>query len=250
MDKSLDDKIKEALLEATKEAPEEKDKVLMNIKSSLQEEKEAKEMTKRKRNKSFMPRFAIIASAFLVLFLSSTEYGQATIDRIKTFFQPEKEIVEQIEGGDEEKEYTLEKGEMGYIIYIDQSMYEKEVVEGKDRIVPLYKAENYPPMFMEISQNTDLSPEETAIQIENNLDREYETFENQGIVNDPIEAIHLAAKTGTNHDSILVKYYIVDNTRGGSFIIKMEYIYEAAEGHGARFYHMLKEFEVIDLEDI
>ena len=139
---------------------------------------------------------------------------------------------------------------MGYIIYIDQSMYEKEVVDGKDRIVPLHKAENYPAMFMEISQDLDLSPEEVALEIENNLDRKYETFENQGLVSDPIEATHLSARTGINHDDLLVKYYLVDNTRGGSFVIKMEYTYEAAEGHGARFYHMLKEFELVDLEDM
>ena len=250
MSKSLDDKIKETLLEGTKEAPELKDKVFMNIQASIQVEKEVKQMTRRQKKKTFMTRFALIASLFVILLLTNTEYGQAAINRIKTFFEPEKKVVEQIEGTEEEKEYTLEKGEMGYIIYIDKSMYEKEVVDGKDRIIPLHRAENYPAMFMEISQNIDENPEEAAIQIENNLDREYEVFENQGIVNDPIEAIHLSGRTGINHDDLLVKYYLVDNTRGGTFIIKMEYTLEAAEGHGARFYHMLKEFKVLDLEDI
>ena len=177
-------------------------------------------------------------------------YGQATIDRIRTLFEPEKKVVEQIEGSEEEKEYTLKEGEMGYIIYVDQSMHEKEVVEGRDRIVPLYKADDYPAMYMEISQNINLNPEEAASQIEKDLKEEYNEFENHGIVSDPIDAIHLSAKTGINHDDILVKYYLVDNTRGGSFVIKMEYTYEAAEGHGARFYHMLQEFEVVDLEDM
>lgn len=248
MVRSLDDKIKETLLEATKEAPELKDKVFENIQASIQEERGEDRMTRNGRPSIL--KLVAVASIFIIILFTTTEYGQATIDKIRTFFQPEKPITEHIEGTEEEKEYNLEDSKMGYIIYIDRSMYEKVAEEGRDRIVPLYKADYLPEMYMEITQEEDLSPEEVAAKIEGEQKGEFAEFENQGLVNDPIKAILLKGKTGIQYDDIIVKYYLVDNTKGGTFVIKTQYTLEAAEGHGARFYHMLKEFKVVDLEEL
>lgn len=250
MVKNLDDKIKNALIEGTKAAPDLKEEVWESIQGKINQEKGVSRMARKRTNRPSLLRFAAIAAVFVFLFLATTQYGQAAIDKIKILFDPQKNITEEIEGTEEEKEYTLQEGQMGYIIYVDESMYTKEVVDGKDRIVPINKAGNLPEMFMEISQVEDKTPQEAAKQLENDLKGEYAEFENQGKVDDPLEAIHLAANTGKNSNDLYVKYYLVDNTEGGTFVIKLQYILEAAEGHGARFYHMLKEFKVVNLEDL
>jgi RNA polymerase sigma factor (sigma-70 family) len=42
----------------------------------------------------------------------------------------------------------------------------------------------------------------------------------------------------------VVKYYLIDNGQGGTFVIEQHYFVEASEGHGARFDNMLKQFQV------
>lgn len=250
MVKRLDDEIKRALIDGTNSAPDLKEEVWERIQGELSQEKGVSRMARKRANRPSLLRFAAIAAVFVFLFLATTQYGQAAIDKIKILFDPQKNVTEQIEGTEEEKEYTLQEGQMGYIIYVDESMYTKEVIEGKDRIVPINKAENLPDMFMEISQVEDKTPQEVASQMGTDLKGEYKEFENQGKVEDPLEAIHLSANTGKQADDLYIKYYLVDNTKGGTFIIKQQYILEAAEGHGARFYHMLKEFKVVNLEDL
>src|SRR5690554_2346856 len=115
MGKSLDDKIKEALMEGTNAAEELKEEVFKNINSSIQQEKGGSRMARKHRNRPSILRFAAIAAVFVLLFLTTTQYGQAAIDRIKILFDPEKQITEQIEGTEEEKEYSLKEGQMGYV---------------------------------------------------------------------------------------------------------------------------------------
>ncbi len=250
MGKSLDEKIREALMAGTREAPEQREEVFKNIQASIQQKEGGSTMAKGRKNRPSFIKFTAIAALFALLFLTTTQYGQAAIDKIKILFDPQKKITEQIEGTEEEKEYTLREGQMGYVIYIDESMYEKQVEQGKDRILPIHRADYLPEMYIEITQEEGKTPDEVAAQLEESLRDEYPEFENLGKIQDPVESIHLSAKSGIKHDDVIVKYYLVDNTRGGAFIIKTQYTLEAAEGHGARFYHMLKEFKVVNLEDL
>ena len=250
MTKNLEDQIKKALIEGTDSAPGLKDDVWQGIENELNKEKAGIRMTRRKSNRPSLLRFAAIAAVFVFLLLTTTQYGQAAINKIKILLDPQKKITEQIEGDQEEKDYTLKEGQMGYVIYIDETMYTKEIEKGKDRIVPINKAENLPEMFIEINQVGNKTPEVLAIELESTLKDEFKRFKNYGNIEDPLKAIHLFGASGQKHDDIYVNYYLVDNTKGGSFIIKGQYTVEAAEGHGARFYHMLREFKVLAPEDI
>lgn len=98
---------------------------------------------------------------------------------------------------------------------------------------------------MEITQIVDKDPNTVAADIENQLKAEFPIVENRGQVSDPIKGILIRATTGHEWNDKVVVYYLVDNTQGGTFLIKQQYFMEASEGHGARFYHMLKEFEIV-----
>lgn len=102
---------------------------------------------------------------------------------------------------------------------------------------------------MEIQRVAGKSPQELAAQLEAELKSSFETVDNYGPVSDPIEAISLHARSGLKPDSTVVQYYLVDDNSGGTFVIKEQYFLEAAEGHGARFYHMLKEFKVVNSQE-
>lgn len=251
MTKNFDDEIKRALMEGTDSAPGLKEGVWKGIENELNNEKGVIRLTgKRKYNRPSLLRFGAIAAVFVLMLLTTTQYGQAAINKIKILLDPQKKIIEQIEGDQEEKEYVLKEGQMGYVIYIDQTMYTKEALKDKDRIVPINKAEDLPEMFIEVSQVENRSPSVLASEMESKLKDEFKEFKNYGKIDDPLKAIHLFGATGRKFDDLYVNYYLVDNTKGGSFIIKTQYIVEAAEGHGARFYHMLREFKVLDPEDI
>ncbi len=134
----------------------------------------------------------------------------------------------------------------GYVIYVDESMYKLVKQDGKDRIVPkIDPGNNLPEVYMEIQRVADKSPQEIATQLETELRSSFENVDNYGVVKEPIESISLHARAGLKPDSTIVNYYLVDDNQGGTFVIKQQYFLEAAEGHGARFYHMLKEFKIV-----
>ena len=102
---------------------------------------------------------------------------------------------------------------------------------------------------MEISQDRDSTPEELAVRFEEELKADFSKVDAAREVTEPVEGIYIhAIDGGTQWDDEVVNYYLVDNTQGGTFIIKQKYFLEAAEGHGARFYHMLEEFVIVPEE--
>lgn len=242
-----DKKIKDALLEGTEEASELKDMVWKNIQKELNLDG-GKKMTRRsakKRGISRLVKYGSVAAVLAIVIFTSTEYGHAAVDKIKQMFVPNKVVKQQIEGTDEKNNVTLKESTMKYIIYIDEERYTMQKVDGKDKITPKIKAENYPEVFMEIEQVKDKSPEAAASQIEKELKGKFKTVENMGQVKEPISAKLIKARTGVKAKDTVVNYYFVDNTKGGTFIIKQQYFMEASEGHGARFYAMLKEFKIV-----
>lgn len=102
---------------------------------------------------------------------------------------------------------------------------------------------------MEIQRVANKSPQEMAAQLEAELKSSFETVDNYGVVNDPIESISLRARSGLEFDSPIVRYYLVDDKQGGTFVIKQQFFLGAEEGHGARFYHMLKEFKIVTSQE-
>jgi len=65
-------------------------------------------------------------------------------------------------------------------------------------------------------------------------------------VKEPINSIFIYAGGATKWNDPVSKYYFVDNTKGGTFVIKQQLFLEAAEGHGVRFDNMVKEFKIVN----
>lgn len=242
-----DSKIKEAILDGTNEAEELKAEVWNNIKNELNLSEGKNENMKTKKNKipAFF-KYGSIAAAMAIVIASNTQYGHAAADRIRQLFAPNKVVKLQIEGNNEKQNVSLKEGSAKYIIYIDEERYTMESKDGKDKITPKVKAKNYPEVFMEIHQVKEKTPKAMATEIEKQLKAKYKQVDNNGEVKEPLKAIHLDARSGVKSKDTVVNYYLVDNTKGGTFVIKQQYFVEASEGHGARFYGMLKEFKIVN----
>jgi len=246
-EKIFDQEIRGALLKATDASLRLKKDIWKDIESQIEyyeKQKEARTM-KRNKSKSMFTALTLMVAVLCIVFFTSTNAGRAAVAKIKEILAPEKVIVQDIEGEKEDTKVNLNEGP-GYIIYVDEEMYQVVKEDGKDKIVPKFQPDNnLPEVYMEIQRVVDKSPQEITIQLEAELKSSFETVENCGMVNDPIEAISLYARSGLKPDSTIVRYYLVDDNHGGTFVIKQQYFLEAAEGHGARFYHMLKEFKVV-----
>jgi hypothetical protein len=251
MDNSTDKKIKDAILEGTDEASGLKNMVWSNIQKELNlHEGKVKVLKRSDRRKkgglSGFIKYGSIAAAVAVVIGANTQYGQAAVGKIKELFVPNKVVKQEIEGMPSENNMALKESSMKYIIYIDEEIYIMQNLEGKDKIFPKNKAANVPEVFMEIQQVKDKKPEVVAAEVEKELKGKFKTVKSEGIVKDPLSGILLRANNGTKWNDTVVQYYLVDNTKGGTFVIKEQYFMEASEGHGARFYHMLKEFRVVN----
>jgi len=257
-DKQMDGKIREALRHGTDAAAQMQDVVWADLQVKLrQQPREAGklmgEQRQRKQKIARLIKFGAAAAALAVALLVGTEPGQAAIDKLKELFVPEKTIVEQIEGNDEKTDVKIEGNipadatEVGYVIYFDQERYRMEKGPDGDRIVMKEQPANIPPVYMEIRQVKGQRPAAVAREIERQLKAEFPNVQAFGEVTEPLPAIHYYANSGSNWNSTVVKYYLFDNTKGGTFVVKQQLFLEASEGHGVRFDNMLKEFKIIEL---
>jgi hypothetical protein len=248
MDNREDRKINEALLKGTDEAIEMKDIVWKNIERELglNGGKVIDMKAKKKDNRGFFKYGSMVAAALAIVIFSNTEYGHATANKIREIFAPNKIVEEQIEGTDEKNEATLQESSAKYIIYIDEERYTMRSENGKDIISPKFKGENVPEVFMEIEQIKGKKPEAVASEIESTLKEKYTRVENKGHITEPINSLLISAYRGSKWNDTVIRYYFIDNKEGGTFVIKQQYFLEAAEGHGARFENMLKEFKIVE----
>lgn len=246
MDKE-EKKINEALLKGTYEITELKNMVWNNIESQLDLKKGKRIDVKGKKNnlRRFL-KYGSIAAVIAIVGLANTQYGSAAVNKIKEMFAPNKTVEEKIEGIGEKKNVSLQEGSSKYIIYIDEKLYTMKTVEGKDMITPKVKAENLPQVFMEIQQVEGKAPEALVEEKVKALKGKYKRVDNMGKVKEPINGILIYTDGGSKWNDIVEKYYFVDNTKGGTIIIKQQYFVEASEGHGARFDNMLKEFKIVN----
>lgn len=252
MDELFDNKIKKALEHGTNSVVDQKEEVWRAIKAQAKQlPKGVSRMNRKRKRKS---RFSgimtagTVAAALLLTFFLGTEPGKAAIDKIKELFEPQKNIVQELEGNQEETLVELEHSKMGYVIYVDKEYYEVVNKDGADRIVAKNQGEGLPEVFMEITQVEGKTPDAVAADIESQLKSKYPNVENRGQVSDPIKGTLIRATSGHEWNDQVVVYYLVDNTKGGTFVIEQQYFIEAAEGHGARFYHILKEFQIVEAE--
>jgi hypothetical protein len=242
-----DSQIRGALLEGTDEAAKLKDMVWENIQKeiSLSGRKKRNMKTKKKRVSAIL-KYGSIAAAMALVITANTQYGHAAVDRVRALFAPEKNVTQSIEGIGEDTQLTLKEGSMNYIIYIDEANYSIKTIDGKDRIIPTAKMENYPEVFMQIDQVEGKAPEVLSSELKSELQGKYATVEDRGAVEVPVKSTVLYARSGLKWNDTVTKYYLLDDTKGGTFVVQQKYFVEAEEGHGARFDNMLKEFKVVE----
>lgn len=245
----LDDRIKKALNNDIKVTEEDKQEIWSKIEKDLFMNIKKGDLNMKNTNKKPVTRFVAAAAAAAIIFVGSqTDMGHALIDQIKELFVPEKEITQDIEGNKEKTNVNLNQSrESDYVIYIDEDRYTFIDGDKSDKIVtktPL--EEKYPEVSMEIEQVVDKVPEDVIKDIEENVRDTYETFFAPEEINEPIKGWTMRGLMGSQWDSEVVKYYVLSNGKGGSFVITQRYFLEAAEGHGARFEQMLEEFHIVN----
>lgn len=237
----FDEKVQKALHERTN--PE-----VQELQSAIWKTIEQKNRWERKqmKTKRILPLVIAIVAALAIVLGLQTDSGMALMHEIKTWFVPEKKITQNIEGHDEQTNVHLNEG-TNYILYIDEERYamtkgeEADVITTKDSM-----PEGYPPVTMEIKQVPDTNPETLLASIEAELKKEFPDLRPAENVDKPVKGYWLHGINGQDAKSPVIDVYIISNEKNGSFIITERYFLEAAEGHGARFYHMLESFEIID----
>lgn len=218
--------------------------------------KKATNKKKFNRAKKVRTSIGLVAAAILLsfTFFSKTDPVQAFISQVRQWFEPEKTIEQELEGMPEETDVNLHEGtttteqEADFVIYVDEERYQ---VTQEDDVFTISAdlPEDYPEVSMEITQQVDVKEEEAIEIIKNEISTEYNNIGEITQVEEPVKGFQLTANNGNEWNDKVVVYYVVSNELEGSFIIKEQYFMEASEGHGARFYNMLKEFTVITGED-
>jgi hypothetical protein len=243
MDKRIKDELHHRIDEETSGL---KDEIWNGLEKELfTKEKEVKKM---KKKNSVLPLLVAVAAALVIVFGSLTNTGSALMKGIKDMFVPEKEIIQNIEGMDEETNVQLNEGKNSeYVIYVDETRYKMIKGEESDIITtsePL--PEKYPEVSMEIKQVADEKPEDLVKRIEAELKEDFPDLRAVETVTEPVEGFLLHGLHGNDWDAKVVHAYVISNGKEGSFVITESYFLEAAEGHGARFSHMLESFEIVD----
>lgn len=201
-----------------------------------------------KKKHRIVPIILITAAVLAIVFSITTKPGMAIIKGIKDMFVPEKEIIQSIEGQDEPIDVHLNEGTNSeYVIYLDETRYKMIKGEEVDIITTIEPLpEKYPEVSMAIKQVTDTKPEDLVKKIEAELKADFPDLRAVETVTEPVEGYWLHGTTGNEWNSKVVTVYVISNGKEGSFVITENYFLEAAEGHGARFHHMLQSFKVIE----
>ena len=244
---SFDNHIKDEL---NKRAKEESLGLKEEIWSELEQElfENDKKGGGRKMKKRRLPLFIAIAAGLLIVLSFQTNTGTAFIKGIKDMFASEKEIVQSIEGQEEETEVQLNEGTNSeYILYIDETRYKMIQGENADVVTTIEPLpEKFPEVTMEIKQIPNEKPEDLVKKVEAELKKEFPELRAIENVTEPVDGFLLHGLNGNDWDAKVVHAYVISNGKEGSFVIRENYFLEAAEGHGARFHHMLESFEIVD----
>lgn len=260
----LDNDLKNAIFKNTVSEKSAKDEIWNSIQGELEENN----MRNTRRGGSKIAVAALSVILILLVLAVFTPAGRAAVSKIMDLFEPEKSVETIVEGEAETTDQQLQVGTtmtpqpdatpevplMTYVLYVDSERYSFETIDGIDIIVPRNYPDDYPEVSMTIEQITGKTKEELSIEIVNNLKAELDTVNDPYTVSEPLEGICIDAYDGDPNgtketmpqwNSKVVKYYLVDNTQGGTFVIKITLFVEAQEGHGSRFDSMLKEFVVV-----
>lgn len=248
MDEFVGQKIKDALTKGTELPVSAKADVWANVKQAVDSGSQEATVLPvvRKKRFRYWAYTAVAASVLLLTLAGFTPEGQAAAKKIKQILLPQKQIIEEIEGQTEKTKVSLEQSSIGYAIYFDKDRYQMLQEDGKDKIVPrLSSTEKLPKVFMEIYQIKDKDPLTVLEQLRLQLKAQYPEVNYIGKVEQPLPSRLITAKSGNKWNSTVERYFLIDNTLQGTFVVRQHFFLEAEEGHGARFDHMLSEFRLV-----
>ena len=174
----------------------------------------------KKRNRIF-PLVITFAAALLLAFSLQTDNGTAFMKELKDIFLPEKQVIQSIEGEDEETEFQLNEGkDAEYVIYVDETRYKMTHGEDIRYHYPNYPVpENYPDVTMEIKQIPNEKPEDLVVKIEAELKKEFPELREVKEVTEPVKGYELHGAAGNEAKSKIVNAYVISNGKEGSFVI-------------------------------
>lgn len=249
MYKGTEKELEERLEEMSKFHLNDKEEIWNGIEKELFPESNRKPKAKKKNRKWGV---LVAAAAIIVLaFGMQTETGSAIVDKVKSMFEPEKDIIQSIEGIEEDTNLQLNEGKNAdYVIYVDEERYVMNESETGDIIRPKEPlGEIYPEVSMVITEVKDKGAADVFTEVKDDILSEYPTVILVEQTTEPVQGYMLfAKKDGTDWDNELTKIYVIDNKVEGSFVIQQKYFAEAEEGHGVRFDEMLKEFHIVVTE--
>jgi len=142
-----------------------------------------------------------------------------------------------------------EQNAPGFAIYVDTASYTMTQEDGVYYIRPNLPPDNtLPTCEMEIREVPDTLPQDLAEQTRQQMLGGWDQVD---AIFRHIEPMYLSfyASGGSNWDSPQEDHCFFDNGKQGSFHIILRYFLEAAEGHGTRFYTMLRTFTLIAPQD-
>ncbi|MCF3943543.1 RNA polymerase sigma factor [Oceanobacillus alkalisoli] len=110
-------------------------------------------------------------------------------------------------------------------------------------------------VYMEISREENTTTEEVIERIKEEIEadagmgirreeRTTEPIEAEMILGMGLDGSRDTESFGSEWNTPIHRYYVMDTINEQVFIIKQVYFLEAAEGHGARFHYMLESFEI------
>jgi len=248
---NFDERAKEALDKRTEqETIGLKEKIWNDLEKELFSEENVNKGAVKilKKKNRVIPIIITTAAALIIAFSLQTDTGMAFIKGIKDMFVPEKVITQSIEGQDEKTDVNLNEGaDAEYIIYVDETRYKMISGDKADVITTIEPfPEKYPEVTMEIKQVADQKPEALVKKFEAELKKDFPELRAVETVTEPVEGFLLHGLNGSDWDAKVVHAYVISNGKDGSYIITENYFLEAAEGHGARFHHMLESFEIVE----
>lgn len=133
----------------------------------------------------------------------------------------------------------------GFLLYINPEQYAGGEQDGVYVIRPVTPAQGLPvPCTLTITHRGGLSPQEAALAAAEDLRTSLAQVSEAVAVTHPA-GLRLHGDNGSAWDAEQVDLNIVDDGRGGVFLLTARYFTEAAEGHGARFSDMIQTFEVL-----
>jgi hypothetical protein len=139
--------------------------------------------------------------------------------------------------------FTEQNGLADYVIYIDD-FYVARQSENHLRVTSIFEEllDYYPPLFMEITQVSNITAEEMAREIISAADASNLLFHNEPQKDFPYIRIGFISDEDEHHE-IMTDFYIRDNENGGVFLATVHF-FDIASGANAHYGHMLRTLEI------